>query len=166
MITMKRMISVVLALVMIFALAAVVTAKSSPVAKDFYDISVSYNPADGSLGTASGDKDKVNISDPDDNGNVTLTAVKKGDGSFEKWVIDGDYDIISGSLTDSVIVIKPKTDIKATAKFAGATPDQKPTEKPNDSKTSPKTGDPLWIILGLAVLALGAGAIAVKKIKE
>ena len=163
---MKRMISVVLALVMIFALAATVAAKSSPVGKDFYDIGVSYKPADGSLGTASGDKDKVKISDPDEDGNVTLTAVKKGDGSFEKWIIDGDYDIVSGSLTDSVIVIKPKSDIKAVAQFAGATPDQKPTEKPNDSQTSPKTGDPMLIILGLAILALGAGACAVKKIKE
>ncbi len=36
----------------------------------------------------------------------------------------------------------------------------------NSEKSSPKTGDPLWIILGLSILALGAGAVAVKKIKE
>lgn len=36
----------------------------------------------------------------------------------------------------------------------------------NPDKSSPKTGDPLWIVLGLSILALGAGAVAVKKIKE
>lgn len=165
---MKKMISVALAIVMIFALAATFAAKDSPVGKDYYSIDVGYSPADGSLGTASGDKSSVKISAPDEDGNVTLTAVSKDKGVFSKWNIKGDYEIVSGKLTDSVIVIKPKSDVEAIAEFTapGSSPDQKPTEKPNDSKTSPKTGDPMWIILGLAVLALGAGAIAVKKIKE
>ena len=165
---MKRLISVALALVMIFALTATFAAKSSPSGEDYYSIVVKYTPADGSLGTASGDKSSVKVSEPDPDGNVTLTAVNKGQGAFIKWTIDGEYDLVSGKLTDAVIVIKPKSDITAVAEFEkpGATPDQKPTEKPNDSQTSPKTGDPMWIILGLAVLALGAGAVAVKKIKE
>lgn len=36
----------------------------------------------------------------------------------------------------------------------------------NPDKTSPKTGDPTLMILGLAALGVGAGAVAVKKIKE
>lgn len=36
----------------------------------------------------------------------------------------------------------------------------------NPDKSSPKTGDPLWIVVGLSILALGTGAVAVKKIKE
>ena len=36
----------------------------------------------------------------------------------------------------------------------------------NPDKSSPKTGDPIWIVVGLSILALGAGAVAVKKIKE
>ena len=88
---------------------------------------------------------------------------------FVDWTIDGKYEIISGSLTDPVLVIKPLSDIDALAKFVapGTTPDSssKPAN-PDNSKSSPKTADPLWIVLGMAVLALGAGALAVKKIKE
>lgn len=177
MITMKKLIAVTLALVMIFALTVTVAAKDSPVGRDYYSITVAYNPSDGSIGTASGDKSSVQVSAPDEDGYVTLTAIAKGDGAFDQWIIEGDYELISGSLTDPVIVIKPKSDINATAKFknAGSTPDEKSSsksdsEKPssggNDSQSSPKTGDPLWIVLGLAVLALGTGALAVKKIKE
>lgn len=36
----------------------------------------------------------------------------------------------------------------------------------NGGTTSPKTGDPMIFAVGLGVLALGAGAFAVKKIKE
>lgn len=172
MITMKKLISVALALVMIFALTATVAAKDSPVAKDYYSISVGYSPADGSLGTASADKSSVMIIENED-GTVTLTAVTKGDGVFEQWTIDGEYEIVSGSLTDPVIVIRPKSDINAVAQFktsGSSTPDSS-SSKPSssggsDSKSSPKTGDPIWMVLGLAVLALGAGTLAVKKIKE
>ena len=36
----------------------------------------------------------------------------------------------------------------------------------NTSSTAPKTGAPLPLLIGLGVLALGTGALAVKKIKE
>ena len=171
MITMKKLIAVVLVLVMIFALTVTVAAKDSPVGKDYYSITVAYNPSDGSFGTASGDKSSVQISAPDEDGNVTITAVTKDNGVFIKWMIEGEYDVVSGSLTDLVVVIKPKSDISAVAYFekSGTTPDSstpKQSTGGNDSQSSPKTGDPMWIVLGLAVLALGAGALAVKKIKE
>ena len=167
---MKRIASVILALVMVFALTATVAAKDSPTGKDFYSITCGYSPADGSLGTASSDKNSVNIGASGEGGQVTLTAVTKGNGVFSKWAIDGDYEIVSGSLTDAVIVVKPSSDISAIAEFtkSGASPDTSSSKASsgNGSKDSPKTGDPLWIVLGLAVLALGAGALAVKKIKE
>ena len=166
---MKKLVSVVLALVMIFALTATVAAEVSPVGKDYYSIVVGYDPADGSLGTAGGDKSNVKVDAVGEDGEVQLTAVNKGNGEFIEWVIDGEYEIISGSLTDPVIVIKPLSDINAVAKFTapGTTPDSSSkTTNPDTSKSSPKTADPLWIVLGMAVLALGAGALAVKKIKE
>lgn len=166
---MKRMISVALALVMIFALAATVAAKDSPVGKDYYAIDVGYSPADGSLGTASGDKSNVKIDAVGEDGTVKLTAVLKDGSEFLGWDISGKYEIVSGTLKDSVIVVKPLSDIKAVAKFSSeASPDSSSSKSGsgNDDKTSPKTADPLWIVLGLAVLALGAGALAVKKIKE
>lgn len=163
---MKKLISVALALVMIFALTATVAAEVSPHGKEYYYITVDYVPTDGSLGTANSDKSSVEVDNPE---NVTLTADKKNNGTFKKWIIEGEYETVSGSLTDPVMVIKPKSDIHATAYFEkpGSTPDSSSASSGgNDSPSSPKTGDPLWIVLGLAVIALGAGALVVKKIKE
>ena len=169
MIMMKKLISIALALVMIFALTATVAAETnpSPTPKDHYIIIVEYDPSDGSLGTADSDKKTVEVDAVGEDGEVKLTAVEKANGEFIDWTIDGKYEIVSGTLTDPVLVIKPLSDIHALAKFTkpgGATPDT-PTN-PDNSKSSPKTGDPLWIVLGLSILALGAGAFAVKKIKE
>lgn len=165
---MKKLVSVVLALVMIFALTATVAAEISPTPKEHYNIVVEYDPSDGSLGTADSDKKTVEVDAVGEDGEVKLTAVEKGNGEFVKWTIEGDYEIISGSLTDPVLVIKPKSDIHAIAYFTqpGSTPDSpsKPSN-PDEGTSSPKTGDPLWIVLGLSILALGLGAVAVKKIK-
>lgn len=168
MIILKKLVSIVLALVMIFALTATFAAADSPTPKDLYTIVVDYDPADGSLGTADGDKKTVSVEAVGEDGEVKLTAIQKGNGEFVGWTIDGKYEVISGTMTDPVIVIKPLSDIQAHAKFVqpGATPDSpsKPAN-PDEGKSSPKTGDPLWIVLGLSILALGLGAVAVKKIK-
>ena len=167
---MKKLVSVVLALVMIFALTATVAAETnpSPTPKEHYNIVVEYDPSDGSLGTADGDKKTVEVDAVGEDGEVKLTAIEKGNGEFIGWTIDGKYEIISGSLSDPVIIIKPLSDIYALAKFVqpGSTPDSpsKPSN-PDEGTSSPKTGDPLWIVLGLSILALGLGAVAVKKIK-
>ena len=165
---MKRFASIVLALVMVLALTVSVAAKGSPTGKDYYSITTSAIPSDGSLGGASSDKNKVDTSIvKTDDGLVILTATEKN-GKFDHWEITGDYEIVEGSLSSLVLKIRPLSDVKAVAVFkdsgSKSTPDT-PT-KPNDSGTSPKTGDPLLLVIGLAVLALGAGAFAVKKIKE
>ena len=41
-----------------------------------------------------------------------------------------------------------------------------PTTSGNSSQQSPKTGDPLFLIICMGAAAIGAGALAVKKIKE
>lgn len=162
---MKKVISIALVLVMVFALTVSASALVSPTGKDRFGITVGQSPADGSLGNGNTDKNSVSA-DMDEEGNVTLTANENGNGKFEHWEIEGDYDIIEGSLTDKTIVIRPKSDIHAVAVFKA--PDGSTSKVPatNNNNTSPKTGDPLYIVLTLAVLALGAGALAVKKIKE
>ncbi len=176
---MKKVLSIALALVMIFALSAVAFADEatdateyvSPTPKEYFDIVVSYEPGDGSLGDAVADTYQI-IRNSD--GTVTLIATPKGEGKFDKWIIEGEYDVVEGDLTDPTITIRPKSDIKADAVFVKATSDAteavnpKPTTpaKPNNSSTSPKTGDPLFLIIALAALALGTGIFAVKKIKE
>lgn len=248
---MKRIISVALALIMVFALTVAVSAKDSPSAKEYYMIKTATELEDGSLGTATADKNQVDKSAEGPDSQVTLTA-SQSSGFFTLWIIDGDYDIVSGSLESSVITIVPKSDIKATASFSveedylnmtvktvgdgkasvdiprvkkgsgdtvtflaedlsetftewvleckydivegsltdrklvirpytdvhatayfvgkGTTPDSSSSKSsssgPDNNGTAPKTGDPLFIVIGLAVLALGAGALAVKKIKD
>lgn len=95
---------------------------------------------------------------------VTFTAVD-GLETFSGWVLECKYDIVEGSLNSRTLVIRPYTDVHATATFGGATVSANTGTK-NTSSSSPKTGDPLFIVIGLAVLALGTGALAVKKIKE
>lgn len=244
---MKRLFAIALAVVMILAVTVSVSAKDSPTGKVYYSITTSTELPDGSLGTASSDKDKVDKTADGDDSLVTLTA-SQTNGFFTRWIIQGEYDIISGDIESPVLVIRPKSDVHATASFTvdkdsltmtvsvvgDGTADANPVKvakgsdgtvtftavdgkdtftewifdggeyeiiegdlksrklvvKPftdlyatavfgsssapasssassgNTGSTSPKTGDPLFIVLGLAVLALGAGALAIKKIKE
>lgn len=118
--------------------------------------------------------------------NVTYTAVPDG-ADFVRWELDGDYELISGSLTDPVIVVRPKSiRLSGTAIFADspalahkpaekpeATPDQKLSPAPSDngnsgsgSATSPKTRDMLPLFAVITLSALFAGCFAVAKIKE
>lgn len=169
---MKKFLSIALAIVMIFALSAVAFADEtptqyvSPVPEENLKIEVFWVPSDGSLGDAEADKYQVKKNNDE---TVTITANPKNKGEFIKWEIEGEYDLVEGSLTTPVMIIKPKTDIKATAYFktpGGTEPTTvKPTEKPSNP-VSPKTGDPLFLIIALAALALGTGIFAVKKIKE
>ena len=93
---------------------------------------------------------------------VTLTAVD-GKDTFYQWVLNCEYEIVSGSLTSRTLVIKPKTDVHVVAMFGQNT---QPTEKKTDSNTSPKTGDASMMIIAMIMLAMGLGVFAVKKIKE
>ena len=168
---MKKFLSIALAIVMIFALSAVAFAEEateykSPVPQDEFKIDVSWFPGDGSLGDAVADQYTV-VKNTD--GTVTITANPKANGEFTKWEIDGKYEVVSGDLTTPVITVRPASDLKIVAYFkapGGTEPTTvKPTEKPSNP-VSPKTGDPLFLIIALAALALGTGIFAVKKIKE
>ena len=61
-----------------------------------------------------GTVEKTNNSD----GTITLTATANKLASFTNWVIDGDYEIVEGSLTSETITIRPKADgIKISTVF-------------------------------------------------
>lgn len=114
-------------------------------------------------GTASADPVKVKKGSGD---TVTLTAVD-GKDTFVDWTLECEYEIVSGDMKSRTLVIRPLTDVHAIAKFVGegATEAVTPTTKPNESGTSPKTGDPTMMIIALVMLALGLGVFTVKKIK-
>lgn len=92
---------------------------------------------------------------------VTLTATEAND-PFVKWVLECQYDVVSGSLTEKTLVIRPYTDINVTAVFGSDTP----SENPDDDNTSPKTGDNTVTFIAIVLMAMALGMFAVKKIKE
>ena len=160
MIKMKKFVSIALVLVMMLAMAVSVAAETSPTAPPYYAITVKV---DGK-GEATTDKNKVEVKEDVDK--VTLTAID-GEETFVNWTIDGSYTVVEGDTSTRVLVIQPASDIVATAHFKGqdATEVVKPTTKPNEGGTSPKTGDPTMMIIALVLLAAGLGVVAVKKIK-
>ncbi len=62
---------------------------------------------------------------------VTLTAEPKASYTFKQWQISGNYTIISGSLTDAVLVIAPHSDITALAQFEKEAPEEATKVKDN-----------------------------------
>lgn len=149
---MKRVVASLLAVVMVFALAVSSSALISPTPEDVWKVTVDVD------GNGDANADKYQIKQGSD-GEVTLTAIEVD--TFINWTIEGTYDIISGSLTSKVLVIRPHSDIHATAHFKGNGGDN----GGNDSNTSPKTGDPLFFALGIMMLAVAGGVISIKRIK-
>ncbi|MDO4743106.1 MAG: hypothetical protein Q4B04_03610 [bacterium] len=81
-------------------------------------------------------------------GTFTLTAKNNTGDSFVGWLIDGDYEIVSGSLKSPVIVIKLASNATAVATFTGSI-----------SETSPQTGNnviPFAVISFLALVSVFA----------
>lgn len=107
---MKRIVALFLAVMMVFAFAAIASAKDSPGGDKYYKISTDVEGG----GSASASTNKIQ---KNTDGTVTLIASDDG-GYFNRWIIKGSYDIIEGSLTDPTITIRPSSDISAIANFS------------------------------------------------
>ena len=133
-------------------------------AKDYLNVYAKAVPEEYGDATADPGRIKKNT-----DGTSTLTAVEENGGVFQEWVLECEYDIVSGDLKSKVLVIRPYTDVYATAYFTkpGETPTEppKPDDKGGDN-TSPKTGYPMVLVFGLMGLAMIGGIVAYKKIKE
>lgn len=105
---MKRIISLVLAMLVLAVAAIPVFAADSPEEKQEYTINVVSS--DNSRGTVT----KTLNAD----GTVTLTASPITH-EFSEWVITGEYELASGKLTDKTIVVKLLSDASAAANFNG-----------------------------------------------
>ena len=151
---MKKFIAIIMAIMLVASVAAfTASAKESPAPVDYYSMTAE---AVGD-GEASVTPAKIQIGS---DGTATFTATEKG-GKFIKWELIGDYEIVSGSLTDKVVVIKPSSDVKGIAYFEGAAK----AASTDTGTTAPKTGDMTLVIAGFMLLALGASVFAFKKIK-
>lgn len=93
-----------------------------------------------------------------DDGTTTITAKPDEGHEFTGWEISGEYDLISGSLKDTVVTIRTKGDVTATASF-----DQKTPAKPWDGDKSPKTGNAVLPVAFVAFVSLFGCAYAVKR---
>ena len=103
---MKRIISLFSVLIILLSVNTVAFGAGSPVGEKLYKISISSNRIDSDIGdnyfevVTAGEE-------------ISLAAEKDTDVSeFDKWSINGEYDLISGKLTSKEITIKPLGDLK------------------------------------------------------
>lgn len=172
---MKKVVSLLIAVLLMACAVVSVSAEVSPTAPTIVGSTISIDAVavPENAGTVT-----PNIDNPVDyvvgsDGTVTLVASSMEGFKFSYWTfITGEFDIIEGSLTSSTIVILPKgdTNIRAYANFAeeGAdvtVPDSKPVSKPDDGNKSPTTGEPVavYAVAGAVVLMLGFAVVALKK---
>lgn len=165
---MKKLLIPLLVLTMIFSLSVCAFAESvqSPTAPVVYQVTV--NQPDKSNGSVA----RVDNAD----GTVTLTVSPEDVATFTKWVLEGDYEIVSGSLTDTTITIKPKADnVVVNTEFKGEEPTTAaeettvPSDAPaddNGSGTSPETGAPVAAVVVTLAVALGAAFVAKKQLSK
>ena len=147
---MKKFISVLAVVVMLFALALPVAAEISPEEPGpSYDVDADVKEGEGKTSTVD-----------NEDGTVTIIAEPDEGHKFIKWDLEGEYTLVSGTLTDKVITIKPLSDVKAWASFDG----DKVVVTPDDDEKSPTTGviEPAFIAVVMIISAAGA-AYAFKK---
>lgn len=158
---MKKILAVLFAVLLISVSSVAALAAPSPTAPVIYNVTVEAQQG----GSVHSSVETVQQGDQ-----VILTATVDDGYIFTTWNISGEYEIIEGSLSSERIVVRPDSDIHATAGFKAASADvpTSPTEGPasgpgNDSPTSPQTGYDGFVFAGLSVLLLsGIVLFAVK----
>lgn len=159
---MKKVLSCLLAVALMLCAVVSVSAEISPEGSisDKYII-IDTIPVPDKGGESTPEVDAPGKVQVDSGEEVTLTANPKDGYKFDHWEFStGDFDIISGKITDSVLVIKPKGDvnIRVYAHFSPidtppTEPTTKPVEKPDPDPSSPITGEGLFAGDGIVVCA-------------
>ena len=167
---MKKVISVVLALVLVSVLSVSAFAAGSvvaPVEKEYDGGKVTYQPT------------------PDNNKEYTFVASPKDGYDFVGWDIEGEYEIVSGSEDDPIITVVLKdgtTPDSVTASFRPIEDDEDSDDEAADDEaaddeaeeddekepgkgTSPKTGKSV-AMLALAVVACGGLMVSKKRLAK
>lgn len=171
---MKKRI-IVAALAALLSLTSVsVMAATSPQAPTYHKVTIKDTLVESTTSTTvkiPGGAITATTGVVEDGKEVTFTVTEDEGNAFVSFVITGNYTIVSGSLTDKTITIKPTSDVKVDATFAQneetttveeETEEEETTVKPDDSGTSPQTGLPVAGVL-VTLLASGAVAVASKK---
>ncbi|MBR6513988.1 MAG: hypothetical protein IKT46_04045 [Clostridia bacterium] len=145
---MKKIFAILMVVVMLFAIAIPVSAEISP--KPQPDVDISVVPEKGGEITEKDNGD----------GTITITVKPNSGYDFVKWELTGEYEIVSGKLTDKTITIKPITDVKAQAVMKTQTT-VKPTPGPGTS--SPSTGVAPAMMVVAFVGSMAAAGYSFKK---
>lgn len=140
---MKKFLAILMATMLLFVLALPVAAEISPSPEPEFDVDSDVQEGEGET-----------FETPNEDGSVTITAEPDEDHKFIRWEIEGEYILVSGTLTNSDITIVPLSDIKAHAYFDG----DKVIHIPDDDEKSPETGvaEPVMIIAAMLVTLTGA----------
>ena len=148
---------VFLCLISVFVLASLCVAMAVPAMAATYSAEgeevFQINVSSFAEGSKSSGNYKV-----EDDGTITLTVSKDSDYIFVKWAIDGEYEIVSGSLTSKTLVIRPLSDLDVEEAY-DVKGSQGAGEKPaewveNESGKAPETGN---AALSFAVLLTACG---------
>lgn len=173
---MKKVVSLLIAVLLMACAVVSVSAEISPTAptivKDTIIIDAVVVP--DNAGTVDPSIDNPFEFEVNSDGTVKLVASSMEGFKFSHWeFIAGEFDIIEGSLTSPVLVIKPKgdTNVRAEAHFVkvddttpSTEPDSKPAVKPDDDDKSPTTGDITPVVaVSAVVLMAGIAAVVLKK---
>ena len=146
---MKKVLSVLMAVLVlsaVFAVAVSAEVNPSPEPKNYYTIEIEVI----GNGTATGDP-----TSGEEGGTSKLVANPDPGSKFIGWTIEGEYEIIEGSLTSPILVIRAKGNVKATANF-------EPTDTGKDTgPKSPTTGSNTQADIALMAVVLTVSAAAV-----
>ncbi len=166
---MKKSFAIILAVVMLFALAAPVMAASSPAAGKKLTVVAVTAPE------AKPESTTVTVAEDVNDGTMTLTytaAAQHNGANFAAWtvyrsngtaaVLGTDYTLAGGAaLTDLSVKLIPLTDLIVAANYGDKTTDIKDAQEVFQDKSEP-TGDVVVAFAAVMFVAL-AGTIVCKK---
>lgn len=165
---MKKLIALVIAVLVICAVPAMAFAANSPSGEKVINVSVQKADIDGSDKTQVTVKEGGSVSVKTDASVGTFNNWKiykvTGTGTAAKYVeaVAGtDYTVVTGTLKDAALTVKPLTDIVICANYNNKLTDPKTGDM---SEEAPKTGASVALLAFVCTLSLAGAGVAAKKI--
>lgn len=177
---MKKVISLLIALVFCFSFAVTSFAANSPTPDKYYTIDTTVNIVGGGVAVAAPTVGKAGQI-------VVLTATAAEGYVFDHWELDGKFVIVEGTIYDPEIKVeivpdadnKTHGDLDGDADIVGdahfkpiddeVTTGEQQTAKPDDSPDAPQTGfmdAQAIMVIALAIIGLMTIAVVYKKRTE
>lgn len=91
---------------------------------------------------------------------IRLTISEDSDYDFTGWVIEGKYEIVSGSLDSKELVIRPLSDVSIVESYDVETA---PDGDKNDSDKAPQTGNTALVLLSVITAGAFVAMVSTRK---